>query len=176
MNAETGDTDCSRCEKFGGNECWTHSSFHCDVCDKRGKICACEREKLRDGKGKYYGKKTQRQEVKAQTAPLVAMVAALSEELNDLKQKSEEREKTLSASPEETPMAQKKEVGFLDDDEIGGGGLKHFIFQITNGGAEHTSAAEEESPPPLNITLVQNSTTRRCPRRKRHRCEGMQRC
>ena len=42
-------------------------------------------------------------------------------------------------------MAQKKETGFLDDDEIGGGGLEHFMFQITANGEEHTSATEEES-------------------------------
>ena len=72
------------------------------------------------------------------------MVAALSEELNDLKQKGEEQEKARSASPEEAPMAQRKEVGFLDDDEIGGGGLEHFMFQITENGEEPANATEEE--------------------------------
>ena len=42
-------------------------------------------------------------------------------------------------------MAQRKEVGFLDEDEIGGGGLEHFMFQITENGEEHASATEEES-------------------------------
>ena len=37
MNAETGGTDCDKCERFGKDECWTHSSFHCNVCDKRGR-------------------------------------------------------------------------------------------------------------------------------------------
>ena len=145
MNAETGDAGCARCEKFGKDECWTHSSFHCSVCDKRGKICLCVRKKQQLAQGKPWVRKNQRPGAKAQIAPLEAMVATLREELDGLKQRGEEKEKELAASPEETPMAQKKEVGFLDDDEIGGGGLEHFMFQITADGEEHTSATEEES-------------------------------
>ena len=37
-------------------------------------------------------------------------------------------------------MAQKKEAGFaLDEDEIGAGGLEHFMLQINSDGEEPTS-------------------------------------
>jgi hypothetical protein len=144
MNAETGGTDCEKCQRSGKDECWTHSSFHCSICDKRGKNCACERKKARDARGKHNGRRPQRQGAKTQNAPLEAMVAAMSEKINDLVQKGEEREKALSGSPEEAPMAQRKEVGFLDDDEIGGGSLEHFMFQTPADGLEHDGTAEEE--------------------------------
>jgi hypothetical protein len=84
MNAETGDAGCTRCEKFGKDECWTHSPFHCSVCDKRGKICQCVRKKQQLAQGKPWVRKTQRPGAKAQIAPLEAMVATLREELYDL--------------------------------------------------------------------------------------------
>ena len=42
-------------------------------------------------------------------------------------------------------MAQRKENVFIDDVEIGGGGLEHFMFEMTENGEEHASATEEES-------------------------------
>ena len=83
MNAGTGGTDCDKCERFGKDECWTHSSFHCNVCDKRGKNCPCERKKAREARGKPNGRNPQRQGAKAQNAPLEGMISSLSEKLDD---------------------------------------------------------------------------------------------
>ena len=40
LNVETR-RECSRCNKFGKDECWTHSTIKCAVCKKRGKTCPC---------------------------------------------------------------------------------------------------------------------------------------
>ena len=144
MNAGTGGTDCDKCERSGKDECWTHSPFHCNVCDKRGKNCPCERKKAREARGRPNGRRPQRPGAKAQNAPLEGMIASLSERLDDIVQKGEEQEKARSDSQGEAPMVQRKEAGFLDDDEIGGGGLELYMFQATADGSEHDGTAEEE--------------------------------
>ena len=126
-----------------------HSSFHCNVCDKKGKTCPCERKKQRAARGRPNGGRPQRTGARAQNAPLESMIASLSEKVNDLVQKGEEQKKTLSDGQEEPPMAQRKETRFFDEDEIGDGGLEFIgMFEVDDDRLKRNNTVGEEGGEP----------------------------
>ncbi len=107
MNAETGGTDCEKCQRFGKDECWTHSPHHCGKCKKRGKTCLCVK------KARYLAKKERKateQEDKPQgdLSSMIASMEALTVALNTKQNqgtKTEGKEVRFEAGEEELGVA-----------------------------------------------------------------------
>jgi len=114
--------ECSRCKKFGKDECWTHSPIKCAVCKKKGKTCPCVKKQAKQAEA------TRGAESPDPPAPMEGMMATMMQQsFSELERKIMEK---VAARQEEAPMAERKVVGFDESEvdmfatEMEGDGLK----------------------------------------------------